>query len=212
LEQFDAWLDQTGIWNTPSLRVFRQSMSQTLATAKPAFVLAVADSLVKRGRWPDRFIAYEVVARHRTAFAALDEARVTRWSRGLADWGTVDLFCCTLGGKAWREGILSDTLVEAWSHSPDRWQRRLALVCTVPLNSKANGSGDAVRTLRICEALVDDRDPMVVKALSWALRALGKRNALAVRRFLTQHNDRLAALIVREVTNKLTTGKKIASR
>jgi 3-methyladenine DNA glycosylase AlkD len=121
----------------------------------------------------------------------------------------VDLFGCTLGGQAWRQGLLTDAIIEAWSRSPDRWRRRLALVCTVPLNSKARGGGgDVTRTLRICAALLEDRDDMVVKALSWALRELGKRDAPAVRRFLSQNQDRVASRVRREVTNKLTTGRK----
>jgi 3-methyladenine DNA glycosylase AlkD len=173
----------------------------------------VADALVNRGRWTDRLVAYETVAGHRAARAALDEARLGRWSDGLADWATVDLFGCTLGGQAWRNGVLSDAVIDGWSQSPDRWRRRLALVCTVPLNSTARGgTGDAKRTLRICRALVDDRDDMVVKALSWALRELAKKDAKAVRQFLSQHQDRLASRVRREVTNKLTTGKKAPAR
>jgi 3-methyladenine DNA glycosylase AlkD len=213
LEQLDAALSQLDRCDMPSLRSVRRSLTRTLARASPALVLAVADALVKRGSWADRLIAYETVAGHRPAFAALDETRVIRWSEGLADWGTVDLFGCTLGGQAWRQGFLSDTVVDTWSRSPDRWRRRLALVCTVPLNSKARGGdGDAVRTLRICEALEDDRDDMVVKALSWALRELGKRDAEAVRSFLSQNHDRVASRVRREVTNKLATGKKTVRR
>jgi 3-methyladenine DNA glycosylase AlkD len=213
LEQLDAELALIGKCDTPALRGVRRSLSRTLAKASPALVLAVADALVKRGGWADRLIAYEVVAAHRLAFAALDERRLIRWSKGLADWGTVDLFGCTLGGQAWREGLLSDAVVDAWSRSPDRWLRRLALVSTVPLNSRARGGdGDAARTLRICEALVDDRDDMVVKALSWSLRELGKRDAKAVRFFLSQNHDRIASRVMREVTNKLTTGKKTPCR
>jgi 3-methyladenine DNA glycosylase AlkD len=209
LHQLDAWLAQLDKCDTPALRSVRRSLSRTLATADPWLVLAVADALVKRGRWTDRVIAYETVANHPPAFAALDETRVIGWSQGLTDWGTVDLFGCTLGGQAWREGILSDAIVESWSRSTDRWQRRLALVCTVPLNSKARGGGgDATRTLWICATLVDDRDDMVVKALSWSLRELGKSDAQAVRNFLSQYHDRLASRVMREVTNKLTTGKK----
>ena len=213
LEQVNAWLVQAGSGDTPTVRRVRRSLSRTLAKSDASFVLGVADALVSRGTWTDRMIAYETVAGHRAAFAALDETRLIRWSERLADWGTVDLFGCTLGGQAWREGILADAIVETWSRSRDRWQRRLALVCTVPLNSKARGGrGDVVRTLRICEALADDRDEMVVKALSWALRELGKRNPTAVRVFLSRNNSRLASRVMREVTNKLTTGKKTLRR
>jgi 3-methyladenine DNA glycosylase AlkD len=49
---------------------------------------------------------------------------------------------------------------------------------------------------------------MVVKALSWALRALAKNDASAVRSFLDLHSDSLAPRILREVGNKLRTGLK----
>jgi 3-methyladenine DNA glycosylase AlkD len=211
LKQRDAWLGQLEPINTPSVRRVRRSFSRLLAKADPSLVLTVADALVKRGDWVDRLIAYETVAGHRAAFAVLDAKRVVRWSAGLDSWGLVDLFGCTLGGQAWREGILSDAIIEGWSRSPDRW--RLALVCTVPLNSRARGGeGDASRTLRVCEALVADRDDMVAKALSWALRELGKRNPDAVRGFLARHQDRLASRVQREVMSKLTTGKKNVRR
>jgi 3-methyladenine DNA glycosylase AlkD len=56
--------------------------------------------------------------------------------------------------------------------------------------------------------LVADKDDMVVKALSWALRALATRDPGAVKRFIDQHQDILAARVIREVGNKLTTGLK----
>ena len=94
---------------------------------------------------------------------------------------------------------------------PHRW-RRAALVATVPLNAKSRGAtsatGDAIRTLAVCTRLLDDRDDMVVKAMSWALRELAKRNRRAVRTFLSAHGERLSARVRREVTNKLTTGRK----
>jgi 3-methyladenine DNA glycosylase AlkD len=77
------------------------------------------------------------------------------------------------------------------------------------LNVKAQGgSGDAERTLAVCELLVEDRAEMVVKAMSWALRALAVREPRVVERFVDRHQARLAALVKREVGNKLRTGVK----
>jgi 3-methyladenine DNA glycosylase AlkD len=56
--------------------------------------------------------------------------------------------------------------------------------------------------------LMADRDDMVVKALSWALRELVVHDAAAVHRFLATHDDVLAARVKREVRNKLETGLK----
>jgi 3-methyladenine DNA glycosylase AlkD len=49
---------------------------------------------------------------------------------------------------------------------------------------------------------------MVVKALSWALRELAKRDPGAVRKYVAARKDVLPALVLREVQNKLTTGLK----
>jgi 3-methyladenine DNA glycosylase AlkD len=199
--------------DTPSHRRVRRALSKKLQNAAPSTVIRLADALVRRGKAADRLIAFEIVASHPLAFAALNEAKLLRWSRVVSSWDSVDLFGCTLGGQAWRAGIISDATVAAWTRSQDRWRRRLALVCTVPLNSRARGGqGDATRTLRICESLVNDRDDMVVKALSWALRELAKRESAVVRSFLDRHDDRLAGRVKREVANKLKTGKKDPNR
>lgn len=80
---------------------------------------------------------------------------------------------------------------------------------TVPLNNRARGGqGDVERTLGVCRQLTVDRDDMVVKAMSWALRELSKRDQRAVKSFLRQHSDELAPRVRREVTNKLETGLK----
>jgi hypothetical protein len=56
---------------------------------------------------------------------------------------------------------------------------KAALVSTVPLNNTARGgSGDAVRTTVICDLLRNDRDDMVVKALSWTCVSWRRRNRI----------------------------------
>jgi hypothetical protein len=53
---------------------------------------------------------------------------------------------------------------------------------------------------------------MVVKAMSWALRALSTREPRLVEEFLVQHEARLAPRAIREVRNKLHTGRKDGRR
>jgi len=49
---------------------------------------------------------------------------------------------------------------------------------------------------------------MVVKAMSWALRELSKRDAQAVSGFVAEYEDSLAPRVLREVRNKLSSGLK----
>ena len=55
----------------------------------------------------------------------------------------------------------------------------------------------------ICQMLADDRDDMVIKANSWALRELVTHDPDAVRAFLRKKDEVLTARIKREATNKL---------
>ncbi len=112
---------------------------------------------------------------------------------------------------AWRvlRRVLPTRVVHRWLASNDRWLRRTGVVCMVALNIRARGGrGDMERTLAVCAKVVDDRDDMVVKALSWALRALVEWDRAAVRSFLTNHDGALAARVKREVNLKLRTGRK----
>jgi 3-methyladenine DNA glycosylase AlkD len=49
---------------------------------------------------------------------------------------------------------------------------------------------------------------MVVKALSWALRELAKKDPQLVAAYLAKREAELPARVLREVRNKLLTGRK----
>lgn len=190
---------------TQTIRLVRREYSRGLRDADGAEVLAVADTLVESQRW----VAYELVYHHRGARESLGIDQVTRLGRGLDGWASVDAFARYISGPAWQRQLVPDELVRAWAASPDRWWRRAALVSTVPLNLRsAGGGGDVMRTLDICQRLVSDRDDMVVKALSWALRELVVWDHAAVHGFLEAHHDVLASRVRREVATKLVTGRK----
>lgn len=194
---------------TADVRALRREFSKQLTQFPPKTMVALALRLMEQPGFEHQFVAYELVAHHRAALASLRARELSQLGRGLDSWYSVDTFACYLSGPAWRERQVPDPLIRSWARSKDRWWRRTALVSTVPLNNRARGGrGDTPRTLDVCSMLVDDRDDMVVKALSWALRELAKRDPKAVRAFLAKHRDRLAARVLREVRNKLTTGVK----
>jgi 3-methyladenine DNA glycosylase AlkD len=195
--------------DTPSVRVIRRRYSRVLADESPRTVLRFVRSLLDRAGWAERVIAWEVLAAHKRAFRLLNDRLAEHMARRLSDWGSVDAYGVTVLGQAWRAGLVTDSKILAWARSRDRWRRRLALVATVPLNSRARGgTGDARKTLRVCRALLGDSDDMVVKAMSWSLRELAKQDPEAVETFLQKEEDRLPSRVKREVLNKLRTGVK----
>jgi 3-methyladenine DNA glycosylase AlkD len=188
--------------DTPSMRSVRRRWSRALAPRPGDEVYRIAVALHRTG---PRWIAEELIRHHRAAFARVGDAEVEALAGGLDSWGSVDAFGTILAGPAWAAGQVSDQVIWRWARSPDRWLRRTALVCTTALN---RDRAEPERTLALCQALAADRDDMVEKAMSWALRALALRDRGAVEAFLDAYAETLAARVRREVGNKLRTGLK----
>jgi 3-methyladenine DNA glycosylase AlkD len=207
--EIDERLSNQAGATTADLRALRREFSHRLKDAAPHVVIEIANLLLEIPRIDHRFVAYELVHHHPSALSHLKAWELEQLGRGISSWGAVDCFGIYLSGPVWRMRHVPNSVIHAWARSADRWWRRAALVSTVPLNSKSQGgAGDASRTLQVCRLLERDSDPMVFKALSWALRALAKRDPRAVREFIASREEVLHSQVLREVKNKLQTGLK----
>ena len=193
--------------STPVLRAIRKDISRKISPLDRQIVIDGALALISRNR-VHRFIAYELVQNHLAAMEGIEWSEIERLSEGMGSWSEVDSFGCIVSGPAWAAERIRDSKIKGWAKSSDRWLRRAALVSTLALNGRPVAQDATKRTLEICQMLISDRDDMIVKAMSWALRRLGAVDPEAARNFVGQHRENLASLIVREVTRKLETGRK----
>ena len=193
--------------STPVLRTIRRKYSKSLASVPAASVFQAAGRILDTGDPSLRFVAYELVHHHPAARASLRKPTVERLGRGMTSWGEVDAFGYYISGPAWCDGGITDAAILAWTASGDRWWRRAALVSTIAMTRKRD-KASLDRSIRVCARLVRDRDDMIVKALSWALREIAKGDAPRARRFLQEHRVHLTRRLTREVTNKIMTGLK----
>jgi len=205
--KIEAELRALPLRNIPNEREIRRKYSRLLKKESPKFVLDLASELKEKCRY--HVFSYELIRSHKEAFQSMGETELEEFGHGINSWWSVDAFARTLAGPAWLRGQVSDGLIHKWANSEDLWWRRAALVSTVALNMRSQGGmGDAPRTLAVCRLLVEDYDDMVVKAMSWALRALAVHDPGEVSEFLEKYEDVLATRVKREVQNKLTTGLK----
>lgn len=199
---------------TPAMRSIAMDVARELRQSRvnAESVFALCDGLIELDELHDaaRTVAFEIACRHRGLRNTLDVNKLERLGRTLDGWASVDHFARKLSGPAWQRSQISDEHVLKWTRSKDFWWQRVGLVSTIALNERHLGKGDAARTLAICELFIDERADLHVKALSWALRELGRRDPAPVQVFIKQHKERLASKIIREVRNKLTTGHKRA--
>ena len=195
--------------DTPHLRALRKVWSQALKAETGGHVVAVAEALEAISPQEDKWLAYELVRHHTGAFTEVSQLLVERFAGRAASWYAVDALGTILTGPLWAKGRLPDALFDAWSRSENRWLRRSALVATVGRNAAGPDPG---RTFPLCLRLADDRDDMVEKAVSWALRYLSQKDREAVVGFMNEHGGRFRARVRREVRNKLSTGRKNPGR
>jgi len=192
----------------PDIRRIARAHAKTLES--PERVLAVAQALATGGTLEGRQAGHELLAARKDAAPLLDRATLQALGRGNDNWASVDSLATSLVGRAWLDGRLDDATLLDWAASDDRWWRRTALAATVCLNlASRGGSGDAPRTLAICRAALSrEVDPMLGKALSWALRSVIPHAPDQVQRFVEEHEERLPAAAKREIRTKLETGRK----
>ncbi len=171
--------------------------------------IQLAKKLIESNIFECQQIAFEFVAKDKKTLKKMTHDDFIELGKNLDNWISVDTYSIYLLGYAWRNGIIDDVEIKSFLKSTNHWRRRIAVVATVGLNLKSHGGkGDAKRTIEICELVVHDHHQMIVKALSWALRELSKREKLPVQGFIEKYHDQLHSKVIREVTTKLETGKK----
>jgi 3-methyladenine DNA glycosylase AlkD len=210
-KEIHSRLDLLAVPNTAAVRTIRREFSSRIARTAPESVVQLALYLLSQNSDLLRFFSYELVSHHRAALEQLTTDDLLKLGKGLNSWSSVDCFAMYLSGPLWARSRVPDQTIATWARSKDRWWRRTALVSTVAL-SRRGDSDDLRRVAQICALLAADRDDMVVKALSWALREIAKKNPKVVRTFLREQRHTLGARVIREVNSKLTTGLKTPRR
>lgn len=208
LTNFPSSMEILGV-TSPGMKELIKIWWIDLQILSPEDLIILAKELVATRILECNMVAFELLWKSKTALNLLQLNDLKILGQNMDNWVTTDTFSIMLSGYAWRENQISDIDVLNWIKSDNRWWRRAAVVSTVTLNLRSRGgTGDSKRTLLICKKVINDRDDMIVKALSWALRELSKSDKPAVKDFLNKYDSQLAARVRREVYTKLETGRK----
>jgi 3-methyladenine DNA glycosylase AlkD len=128
--------------------------------------------------------------------------KIDKWVEHINNWETCDQLAMNLAGELVAKDLsLVDDLVQ-WARSDNFWRRRFAAASTTTLNQKARSH--AKETFRVCELLLADKEPMVQKAVAWAIREVAKNDEIAAFSFLKQHKNETHPRILKEASAKLT--------
>ncbi|MEW2360091.1 DNA alkylation repair protein [Spirillospora sp. NPDC029432] len=186
------------------VRVVRETCRSSARTRDE--VLALADSLwdvTEDGRpvHETRMAAIEVLVRGTRLLEPADLAAAERLIRDSASWVYVDGLAEKVAGRlVLRFPPLAATL-DAWSADPYMWIRRSALLALLP--GVRTGSPDLERVSRYGDALIEERDFFIRKALGWVLRELSKKDPAWVGSWLAPRTSRVSGVTFREAVRHL---------
>ena len=163
---------------------------------------ALAAALWKTGWYEARMLAAFVEEPGRVTPRQMDA-----WARDFDNWAICDTVCFHLFDKtphAWSR-------INAWSKRKEEFVRRaaFALLASVALHDKEAQDAPFTRSLALIQRYATDERNFVKKAVSWALRGIGKRNAglraktLAVARRLARAEDSTARWIGKDALRDL---------
>jgi 3-methyladenine DNA glycosylase AlkD len=192
---------------TPALR------KATLALARAAkldhtMLLATVESLWPRGNFELRAAAVELLMKYVTLLGPADVPLIERLIRESKTWALVDALAPHVMGVLVVEHPALAKTLDRWAKDPDFWVRRAALLALlVPLRE---GGGDFERFGRYADALLEDREFFIRKAIGWILRETSKRRPALVHDWLLPRAHRAAGLTVREATKYLPAKQRAA--
>jgi len=190
-----AWLETTGRQSV------RDGMARFAIPSEHAFGIPVGtlrQRAKKLGRdhelslslWKSRHYEARMLATFVDDPSLVTSEQMDAWCRDFDNWAICDTACFHLFDRtphAWKK-------LAAWAKSKDEFVRRAAFALLASLSVHDKLAEDALfeRGLELVERAAEDERNFVKKAVNWALRSVGKRNA-ALHAKAVAVSERLAA-------------------
>ncbi|MFC8916823.1 DNA alkylation repair protein [Streptomyces sp. NPDC057116] len=131
-----------------------------------------------------------------------DLTELERYLRASRTWALVDPLAVHAAGAvvAGDPGACGATL-DRWARDGDFWLRRAALLCLLP--GVRAGAPDLPRLSRYADAMLEEREFFVRKAIGWVLREVSVRDAGFVAAWVRQRRPRMSGVTYREAVRRL---------
>ena len=116
-------------------------------------------------------------------------------------WALVDGLAVNVVGDIVDRCPAAGDVLDSWAGDDDFWLRRSALLALLrPLRA---GGGDFERFARYADAMLDEKEFFVRKAIGWVLREVAKRRPELVAAWLAPRVHRASGVTVREAVKPL---------
>ena len=150
-----------GGWPVPALRKLARQLGRNHALAQQLWASGIFEARLLATLVDDP--------------AQVTERQMDRWAKSLENWADCDGACCNL----FRYSPLAPQKCREWSARPEEFVRRAGFSLMAGLTVAEKEAGDEVflEFLPLIVGAAQDPRNFVKKAVNWALRQIGKRDA-----------------------------------
>ncbi|MCS4592928.1 DNA alkylation repair protein [Brevibacterium sediminis] len=121
-------------------------------------------------------------------------------------WALVDPLAGDLVGPLSERDTAFDPVLERWASDGDFWIRRSALLAhLVPLR---HGRGDFDRFSRFADAMLEEKEFFIRKAIGWVLRDTSRKSPDLVFDWILPRANRASGVTIREAVKRLSTEQR----
>ena len=176
----------------------------------PEKIIEILDELFSSGIYDYINFAGKFLSKNKTIRNSISLDQLESWIAQTKGWAECDSICQSMFGGVevldrWKEWARA---IKEFSSSDNIQIRRASLVLqTRPAREVTDLNFRRLAFITI-EKLMDERDILITKAISWLLRDLSIKNKTEVRKFLKTNQSVLPAIAYRETMKKIETGKK----
>jgi 3-methyladenine DNA glycosylase AlkD len=148
-----------------------------------------------------RMAAVEALGLGESLLVPEDMPLIERLIRESRTWALVDGLAASIAGPlVARHPVLNRTL-DRWAADTDFWVRRSALLAL--LGPIRQGGGDFDRFGRYADAMLEEREFFIRKAIGWVLREASKKRPQLVYEWLEPRTGRISGVTLREAIRYL---------
>ncbi len=153
-----------------------------------------------------RLAAVIALARHVAVLGPDDVPLVERFLREARTWALVDPICTDVMGPLVVAHPGLGVVLDRWSTDDDFWLRRASMLTLLrPLRA---GGGDWGRFTRYADAMLEEREFFVRKAIGWILRDTGRRRPDLVHEWILPRAARASGVTLREAVKPLSPAQR----
>jgi 3-methyladenine DNA glycosylase AlkD len=200
-------LDHHGT-SVPTIRTLAKRFAAQHPSLRHEDLIALVHALWAMRVHECRMVAVELLDLYVEQLESEDATSIERLLRDSQTWALVDGLAASVMGRLVERFPDWGAVLDRWAVDDDFWIRRAALLALlVPLR---RGEGDFERFTRYADAMLDEREFFIRKAIGWVLRDTARKRPDLVYEWLLPRAARASGVTIREAVKPLSEDQRAA--